>query len=48
MITAQPSGAMSHLYDPALSAVTTIFVGKGNLYGFLVENNGATDIYLSF
>ncbi len=47
MITAQPSGAMSHLYDPALSAAATVFVGKGNLYGFLVENNGATDIFLS-
>lgn len=46
-ITAQPSGAMSHLYVAALSAAATVFVGKGNLYGFLVENNGATDIYLS-
>ena len=47
MITAQPSGAMSHLYVEALSAAATVFVGKGNLYGFLVENNGATDIFLS-
>lgn len=47
-ITAHPSGAMEHKYVETLSTVTTIFVGKGNLYGFLVENNGATDIYLSF
>ena len=47
-ITAQPSGAMEHKYVASLSTVTTIFVGKGNLYGFLAENNGATDIYLSF
>jgi len=47
MITAQPSGAMSHLYEASLSAAATVFVGKGNLYGFLVENNGATDIFLS-
>ena len=46
-ITAQPSGAMSHLYDPALSAAATVFIGKGNLYGFLAENNSGSDIYLS-
>lgn len=45
--TSSSSCATFHLYTNNLSASPVeVFSGRGNLYGFLVENNTATDVYL--
>lgn len=45
--TSSPSAVPFHSYTNSLSAsALEVFSGRGNLYGFLVENNTASDIYL--
>ena len=45
--TSSSSCAPFHSYTNNLSAsALEVFVGRGNLYGFLVENNTASDIFL--
>lgn len=45
--TSSSSCATFHSYTNSLSAsALEVFVGRGNLYGFLVENNTASDIFL--
>lgn len=41
------SSATKHLYNASLSATPVkVFEGRGNLYGFLVEDNSGDDIFL--
>ena len=45
--TSSSSCATFHSYTNSLSAsALEVFSGRGNLYGFLVENNTASDIFL--
>lgn len=45
--TSSSSCATFHLYTNTLSASPVeVFSGRGNLYGFLVENNTTSDVYL--
>lgn len=48
--TGTPDQALQHYYNGALSQTKqTVFIGKGNLYGYEFENNSATDtVYLQF
>lgn len=46
-VTASASSATFHLYSNSLSATPVlVFQGRGNLYGFLVEDNSGDDIYV--
>jgi hypothetical protein len=43
------SASPEHEYWPAVSnGKTQIFIGSGNLQGYLCENDSTSDIYLSF
>lgn len=45
--TSSSSCSTFHSYTNSLSAsALEVFLGRGNLYGFLVENNTASDIFL--
>lgn len=46
-VTASASSASFHLYSNSLNATPVlVFQGRGNLYGFLVEDNSGDDIYV--
>lgn len=48
-VTASSSVVVDHTYLPTLDeAGTLVFTGRGNLYGFLVENNSGTDVFIQF
>lgn len=45
--SAHPSAAMDHIYDAAVGETKVeISATACNLYGFLVENNGAADVFM--
>lgn len=46
-VTASASSASFHVYEPSLNASPVlVFSGRGNLYGFLVEDNSGDDIFV--
>lgn len=46
-VSASSSITTDHLYNASQAEVkSTVFIGRGNLFGFLVENNGASEIFL--
>lgn len=46
-VTASSSSCTFHSYQTNLNASpVSIFAGRGNLYGFLVEDNSGSDIYV--
>lgn len=46
-VSASPSVAAKIVYNEALSnSPFEVFSGRGNLYGLLVENNGASDCFI--
>ena len=49
-VTKSSSVAIQPTYEPAIDATPIkVFDGRGNLYGFSIENNDATnDIFVSF
>lgn len=48
-VTASSSAMVDHVVKPALAEVAQlVFTKRGNLYGFLVENNGAADCFIQF
>lgn len=48
-VSASSSVNSDHSYFEEVSETPqAVFGGRGNLYGFFVENNGATDIYIQF
>lgn len=48
-ISASPSVVPQHVYNDALAETPVqLFVGHGNLYAFIVENNAAVDCFIQF
>ena len=46
-VTASASSATFHSYNASLNATPSlVFSGRGNLYGFLVEDNSGEDIFV--
>lgn len=46
-VTASSSSASFHSYESSLNASPVlVFSGRGNLYGFLVEDNSGVDIFV--
>lgn len=46
-VTASSSSATFHSYESSLNATPVlVFSGRGNLYGFLVEDNSGDDIFV--
>jgi len=46
-VTASASSATFHSYESSLNATPVlVFSGRGNLYGFLIEENSGADIFV--
>lgn len=46
-VTASASSATFHSYETSLNATPVlVFSGRGNLYGFLIEDNSGDDIFV--
>lgn len=48
-VSASSSIVVDHLYKADLSnSPFLVFTGRGNIYGFYIENNSASEIYIQF
>ena len=48
-VTKSSSVNPEHTYDASMSnSATLIFTGRGNLYGFLFEDNSGADTFIQF
>jgi hypothetical protein len=46
-VTKSSSVVTAHSYDASVTETATqIFTGRGNLYGFLAEENGGADVFI--
>lgn len=46
-ISAEPGSSTQHFYQESVSNTPVlVFAGRGNIYGFLVENNDASAVFI--